>query len=1092
MERRPVRERIRDLLWKHGFTIVSVPSHVASEVRRKIHQTGEGQPDNPTARRLGMSGAGRGLAAAVLGALLFLGGALALSEPTAAQTVGVCDRTSHVRDEILNALPDRTRCEDVTSGDLASIESLSLRTPSLQAGDFASLTGLKNLTIREDRLTSLPPTVFNGLSNLEYLYIHSMGLRSLPANLFNGLRNLQELYLLGAGKLGSLPANLLNGLGKLWYLSIRYNSLSSLPPGFFAGLDSLREVSIESTSRYLIRPRMPLDVSLTQDGGDNCFQVRIAQGAPIKAPVKYEATVRPPGGAEYTVEGGGTILVGRTESANICVPLRAATSGTKITVSLIEPSFGIFLPSKVRGLYYTEVAPLDLRIGAAPTDSHAAIYVGPEKAEEGTDIEFPVRLSSSVSSDVTVRWKTEDGSAEAPGDYDAVTDGTLTIKAGETSGTIVVKTVEDDDPEGHETLKVKFDTQASTLPSEVVWGNKQAEGNIGNDDTRISVLGHSAKEGTRLPICYAELSHEVVRYLSFPARTTPGTAGSADYWALTSIPFQETSKTPNIPIARSKQDDVVEGDETFTFTVEAPHVDGMTLGVDKASATCTIEDDDKASVSIADAWAYEGDDVTFAVSMSAKASSDVILSWATQHDTTQGHDYDAVTDGTLTIRAGKTSGTIEVEAKTDTRIEGRERFKVLLSPPAAGLAGGVSLDDREAIGTIWDRPAKVTLTATVPDNGGTTDTLSEDDDAQTVTVTAELDGRARFGRDRVVWVSVGSGTAAEGTDFATTGEPFGITIPAGATSATGTFTLDPKEDLVVEGSETVALSGVVRRFGSTVTDGSMTVTAGTLNIADTTAAPEKIVLTPSLALVLESSDPTSANVTVTATVQGDTTWATPKVVTVVVGSGTATEGTDFKTVDDFDITIPAGATSATGSFTLDPEEDVIDEGTGETVAITGSTSASDTVDGTEVTITDNDTAPTGIALTVSRSTVSESADPTSANVTVTAKVQGGTTWATSKVVTVVVGSGTATEGTDFKTVDDFDITIPAGASSAKGTFTLDPTDDNVVEGNETVAVSGTLSGVTVTGTSVTITDTTPPRSRSTTRSWRRARRCRSR
>ena len=116
---------------------------------------------------------------------------------------------------------------------------------------------------------------------------------------------------------------------------------------------------------------------------------------------------------------------------------------------------------------------------------------------------------------------------------------------------------------------------------------------------------------------------------------------------------------------------------------------------------------------------------------------------------------------------------------------------------------------------------------------------------------------------------------------------------------------------------------------------------------------------------------------------------------------------------DFTITIPAGSASATGTFTLDPTEDAIDEGAGETVSIAGSTTANDTVDATEVTITDNDDAPAKIVLTASPGSVAEAANPTATNVTVTAAVAGGTTYAADKAVTVVVGSGTATEGTDF-------------------------------------------------------------------------------
>ena len=371
-------------------------------------------------------------------------------------------------------------------------------------------------------------------------------------------------------------------------------------------------------------------------------------------------------------------------------------------------------------------------------------------------------------------------------------------------------------------------------------------------------------------------------------------------------------------------------------------------------------------------------------------------------------------------------------------------------------------------------PTGIALSATVPDNGGTTDTLSEDDDAQTVTVTATVQGDTTWATSKVVKVVVGSGTATEGTDFKTV-DDFDITIPAGSSSATGTFTLDPEDDDIDEGTgETVEITGS--------TSASDTVDGTEVTIEDDDKAPTGIALSATVpdnggTTDTLSEDDDAQTVTVTATVQGDTTWATSKVVKVVVGSGTATEGTDFKTVDDFDITIPAGSSSATGTFTLDPEDDDIDEGTGETVEITGSTSASDTVDGTEVTIEDDDKAPTGIALSATvpdngGTTDTLSEDDDAQTVTVTATVQGDTTWATSKVVKVVVGSGTATEGTDFKTVDDFDITIPAGSSSATGTFTLDPEDDDIDEGTgETVEITGSTSASdTVDGTEVTIED----------------------
>ena len=198
---------------------------------------------------------------------------------------------------------------------------------------------------------------------------------------------------------------------------------------------------------------------------------------------------------------------------------------------------------------------------------------------------------------------------------------------------------------------------------------------------------------------------------------------------------------------------------------------------------------------------------------------------------------------------------------------------------------------------------------------------------------------------------------------------FTITIPAGSASATGTFTLDPTEDAIDEGAgETVSIAG-----STTAND---TVDATEVTITDNDDAPAKIVLTASPGSVAESANPNTPNVTVTAAVAGGTTYAADKAVTVVVGSGTATlRGRISRAVADFTITIPAGSASATGTFTLDPTEDVIDEGAGETVSIAGSTTANDTVDATEVTITDNDDAPAKIVLTASPGSVAESANP---------------------------------------------------------------------------------------------------------------------
>ena len=86
------------------------------------------------------------------------------------------------------------------------------------------------------------------------------------------------------------------------------------------------------------------------------------------------------------------------------------------------------------------------------------------------------------------------------------------------------------------------------------------------------------------------------------------------------------------------------------------------------------------------------------------------------------------------------------------------------------------------------------------------------------------------------------------------------------------------------------------------------------------------------------------------------------------------------------------------------------------------------------------------------------------SVTVTAEFSNTNTYGEDQTVTVSVGStGTATSGTDYAAVTDFDLTVTRGETSGTATFTLTPTQDPAVEGDETIGVAGSATGLTVNG-----------------------------
>ncbi len=87
------------------------------------------------------------------------------------------------------------------------------------------------------------------------------------------------------------------------------------------------------------------------------------------------------------------------------------------------------------------------------------------------------------------------------------------------------------------------------------------------------------------------------------------------------------------------------------------------------------------------------------------------------------------------------------------------------------------------------------------------ETVDEDAGATTVTVTGALDGAVRIS-DTEVRVSVSAGTASA-DDFAAVAD-FTLTIPAGQSSGTVTFTLSPVDDSLDEDAETVSVGGAAQ------------------------------------------------------------------------------------------------------------------------------------------------------------------------------------------------------------------------------------------------------------------------------------------
>jgi hypothetical protein len=174
---------------------------------------------------------------------------------------------------------------------------------------------------------------------------------------------------------------------------------------------------------------------------------------------------------------------------------------------------------------------------------------------------FTLTLANPSNVDLTFHYNTADGSAAAGNDYQAAS-GTLTIPAGQTTGTITVLVNGDSLPEPDETFRVYLSS-----PTNAALSLGYATGTIVDDEPRISigdVIVSEGNTGTTSATFTVTLSASSTSPVTVTYATANGTAtAGSDYQAasgtLTFAPG-ETSKTITVLVYGDR---VPEPNETF-------------------------------------------------------------------------------------------------------------------------------------------------------------------------------------------------------------------------------------------------------------------------------------------------------------------------------------------------------------------------------------------------------------------------------------------------------------------------------------------------------------------------------------------------
>ena len=630
-------------------------------------------------------------------------------------------------------------------------------------------------------------------------------------------------------------------------------------------------------------------------------------------------------------------------------------------------------------------------------------------------------------------------------DFEAVSVFTLTIPANVTSGeeTFTLTPVDDRVDEPDET--VRLTGRAFGLSVEPAAGLEiTIEDNENTPQATLVLTPDEVGENAGVSRVTAVLDLASSSPTTITISTAPGPdTQAADFnqsgTALT-IPAGTTGSTGTVEVRAVDNREL----QTATRTVTVSGVATNDLAVTApADVTLTITDDEspstRAILSASPALAAEGRTtrvtVTATLNGTAREGDTVYNMQVSAQTATEGDDFAAVPAFTLTIEAGRTSGTagFDLQAVDDDTDEPDETVRV------HAVAAPFPLE--ETFVTITDEPPPPTSVTLALSPERVAEGAAAD--ARTVTVTATLAGQPRA-EATAVTVSVSGGTATAGDDFAAVAD-FAVTIAAGQASGTGRFTLTPVDDAVDEADETVVVTGggsgvsVAPSGGVVVTitdddERGVTVTPTALEVQPGGSGSYEVTLAsqPTAAVTIEVS---TGNPAVTAEparlIFEPGGWDAAQTVTVTAGDAVADN-----TAVELTHTVSGGDYGENG-VTLGPV----------TVTVT----------------------QLRAALTVSPARVAEGAVDDARTVTVTATLEGDPQ-AEDTAVTVTVSGGTATEGEDFAAVADFMVTIAADETSGSGSFVLAPVDDAVDESDETVLVAGTGSGLAAPAVVVTITD----------------------
>ena len=384
--------------------------------------------------------------------------------------------------------------------------------------------------------------------------------------------------------------------------------------------DELNEAD-ETFTLTLSAPNLPNWATLGTDGtanatgtieDDDMLAVAVTADADIVAegdPATFTVTLT--GGTStgdvvvvYTVDGSatasddytapdGTLTIGMGETSGI---ITIATRADEVVES--DETLEVTL---TQDMAYSEG-----KVKVDPTPAMTTIIDPPavtignaSAAESDGEIVFEVELSAASIRQVTVDYRTVEGTATAPEDY-VTASGSLTFAAGQTSGSITIRVVDDPlDEADRETFTVLLSApENARFEGDTVSATGTIEDN--DDPPALTIADASAKERAGEIAFRVSLDAPSGRPVAVKYRTEEGTAKPGeDYGDTDGTVTLEAGQIAATIRVRLLNDTLEEPDETFTVRLMELENELTHAELADPTAIGTIIDDD---VSVAQVW----------------------------------------------------------------------------------------------------------------------------------------------------------------------------------------------------------------------------------------------------------------------------------------------------------------------------------------------------------------------------------------------------------------------------------------------------------------------------------------------------------